>query len=88
LQIEHAPQLSLQAKTIKLADKICNLRDTLRQPPVGWGLVRCREYFEWASKVIDGVRGSNPALEAVFDQIYAQGIADFDEQVRRGDGNL
>jgi GTP diphosphokinase / guanosine-3',5'-bis(diphosphate) 3'-diphosphatase len=88
LQIEHAPQLSGQAKTIKLADKICNLRDTLKQPPVGWSLVRCREYFEWAKKVIDGLRGTNPALEAIFDQIYAQGIADFNEQVRRGDGNL
>jgi GTP diphosphokinase / guanosine-3',5'-bis(diphosphate) 3'-diphosphatase len=41
LQIEHAPQLSRQAKTVKLADKICNLRDTLTQPPVGWGLARC-----------------------------------------------
>jgi hypothetical protein len=38
--------------------------------------------------VIDGLRGTNPALEAIFDQIYAQGIADFNEQVRRGDGNL
>jgi guanosine-3',5'-bis(diphosphate) 3'-pyrophosphohydrolase len=84
LQIEHAPQLSRQAKTVKLADKICNLRDTLTQPPVGWSLARRREYFEWAKKVIDGVRSTNPALEAIFDQIYAQGIADFDGQVRRG----
>jgi len=34
--------------------------------------------------MIDGVRGTNPALEAIFDQIYGQGIADLDEQVRRG----
>jgi guanosine-3',5'-bis(diphosphate) 3'-pyrophosphohydrolase len=88
LQIEHAPQLSGQAKTVKLADKICNLRDTLKQPPVGWSLSRCREYFEWAKNVIDGLRGTNPALETIFDQIYARGIANFDEQVRRGDGNL
>ena len=88
LQIEHAPQLSGQAKTVKLADKICNLRDTVTQPPVGWSLSRCREYFEWAKKVIDGLRGTNPALEAIFDEIYARGIADFDEKARRGDGNL
>jgi GTP diphosphokinase / guanosine-3',5'-bis(diphosphate) 3'-diphosphatase len=88
LQIEHAPRLSGQAKTVKLADKICNLRDTLKQPPVGWSLSRCREYFEWAKNVIDGLRGTNPALETIFDQIYARGIANFDEQVRRGDGNL
>jgi GTP diphosphokinase / guanosine-3',5'-bis(diphosphate) 3'-diphosphatase len=88
LQIEHAPRLSGQAKTVKLADKICNLRDTLKQPPVGWSLSRCREYFEWAKNVIDGLRGTNPALETIFDQIYARGIADFDEKARRGDGNL
>jgi GTP diphosphokinase / guanosine-3',5'-bis(diphosphate) 3'-diphosphatase len=88
LQIEHAPQLSGQAKTIKLADKICNLSDTLEQPPVGWSLSRSREYFEWAKNVIDGIRGTNPALEAIFDQIYARGIANFAEQARRGDGNL
>ena len=84
LQIEHAPQLSRQAKAIKLADKICNLRDTLTQPPVGWSTARCREYFEWAKKVIEGVRGTNLALETIFDQIYAQGTADFEEQLRRG----
>jgi GTP diphosphokinase / guanosine-3',5'-bis(diphosphate) 3'-diphosphatase len=84
LQIEHAPKLSRQAKTVRLADKICNLRDTLTQPPVGWNIARCREYFEWAKKVIDGVRGTNAALETIFDEIYSQGIADFDARVRRG----
>jgi guanosine-3',5'-bis(diphosphate) 3'-pyrophosphohydrolase len=59
LQIEHAPQLSRQAKTVKLADKICNLRDTLTQPPVGWSLARRREYFEWAKKS-DRRRGRSP----------------------------
>jgi len=77
LQIEHAPHLSDRAKTVKLADKICNLRDTATAPPVGWSIVRCREYFEWAVRVINGVRGTNPTLEALFDQIYARGITQF-----------
>lgn len=86
LQIEHAPNLSLRAKIVKLADKICNLRDAATSPPVGWDIVRSREYFEWAKKVVDGIRGANPALEAIFDLTYAQGIADFDQQGRRGHG--
>ena len=36
LQIEHAPHLSDEAKLVKLADKICNLRDVLASPPAGW----------------------------------------------------
>lgn len=79
LQIEHAPGLSAFAKTIKLADKICNLRDTAASLPVGWSIARCREYFEWAGKVIKGVRGTNPKLEALFDDIYSQGITLFNE---------
>ena len=41
-QIDHAPQLSLSARAIKLADKICNLRDVVANPPAGWSLQRRR----------------------------------------------
>lgn len=72
LQIDHAPQLSDEAKLVKLADKICNLRDILASPPAGWPRERKREYFEWAKNVIDGLRGIHPQLEAVFDDLYAR----------------
>jgi len=71
LQIAHAPQLSREAKLVKLADKICNLRDVASSPPTEWPLERRREYFEWAKCVVDGLRGIHPALEAVFDSAYA-----------------
>ena len=70
LQIEHAPHLSIEAKLVKLADKICNLRDTAASPPVGWSSERQQDYFAWAAKVIAGVRGTNPTLEALFDDAY------------------
>jgi guanosine-3',5'-bis(diphosphate) 3'-pyrophosphohydrolase len=70
LQIERAPGLSQGAKLVKLADKICNLRDVADRPPAKWTLERRQEYFEWASRVIDGVRGVHPRLEAVFDAAY------------------
>jgi len=70
LQIVHAAGISPGAKLVKLADKICNLRDVADRPPAQWGLERRREYFEWAKQVIDGLRGIHPALEAAFDAAY------------------
>lgn len=70
LQIEHAGTLSRRAKLVKLADKICNLRDLSSSPPVNWSLERKREYFDWAKAVIDGIRGVHPALEHIFDEAY------------------
>ncbi len=36
LQIEHARSLSNRARLVKLADKICNLRDIVASPPANW----------------------------------------------------
>ena len=64
LQIEHAPHTSPAAKQLKLADKICNVRDLASHPPMLWPPARRRAYRAWAAKVIDALRGTNPALEA------------------------
>jgi len=72
LQVEHAATMSREAKLVKLADKICNLRDMSDHPPAKWDLARRREYFEWAKAVIDGLRGVHPKLEALFDVAYAR----------------
>jgi guanosine-3',5'-bis(diphosphate) 3'-pyrophosphohydrolase len=71
LQVEHAPHVSREAQLVKLADKICNLRDVAHKPPSQWSIERRREYFDWAARVIAGVRGVHPQLEAVFDAAYA-----------------
>ena len=70
LQVERAAQLSPEAKLVKLADKICNLRDVAERPPANWDLARRREYFDWAKQVVDGMRGAHPRLEAAFDAAY------------------
>jgi guanosine-3',5'-bis(diphosphate) 3'-pyrophosphohydrolase len=70
LQIEHAPHLSHEAKLVKLADKICNLRDVVATPPADWPLERRQEYFDWAKQVVDGLRGVHHKLEDVFDATY------------------
>ena len=71
-QVEHAPHLSREARLVKLADKICNLRDVASAPPPDWELARKQEYFDWAKRVIDGLRGVSGPLEAVFDQAFSQ----------------
>lgn len=71
-QIEKAPYLSAQARAVKLADKICNLRDVVSNPPKGWELERRQAYFDWAKEVIDGLRGMHTGLEEVFDDVYLQ----------------
>jgi guanosine-3',5'-bis(diphosphate) 3'-pyrophosphohydrolase len=70
LQVEHAGGLSHEAKLVKLADKICNLRDVAERAPPSWDLPRRREYFDWAKRVVDGLRGAHPQLEAAFDAAY------------------
>jgi guanosine-3',5'-bis(diphosphate) 3'-pyrophosphohydrolase len=71
-QIDHAPHISHSAKLVKLADKICNLRDILGSPPADWPLARKLQYFDWAYKVVAGLRGVHPQLEAIFDATHVR----------------
>jgi guanosine-3',5'-bis(diphosphate) 3'-pyrophosphohydrolase len=71
-QIDHAAKISPKAKLVKLADKIANVSDIDGAPPAGWSLERKREYFDWAKKVVDQMRGTNKVLEARFDAEYAK----------------
>jgi GTP diphosphokinase / guanosine-3',5'-bis(diphosphate) 3'-diphosphatase len=70
LQVEHAPHLSGRAKLVKLADKICNLRDIANSPPADWSLARKREYFDWAKAVVDGMGRVHPGMEGIFAEAY------------------
>jgi guanosine-3',5'-bis(diphosphate) 3'-pyrophosphohydrolase len=72
LQVEHAAGISHAAKLIKLADKICNLRDVVQDPPVSWQLSRRQAYFDWAREVVDRIRGTHAGLEALFDAAYVR----------------
>jgi guanosine-3',5'-bis(diphosphate) 3'-pyrophosphohydrolase len=72
MQIENAARASVEAKRVKLADKIANLRDIVESPPTGWSLQRRQAYFDWARLVIDRLRGVDARLEALFDQVCAR----------------
>ncbi|HRY38178.1 MAG TPA: HD domain-containing protein [Smithellaceae bacterium] len=79
-QITHSPHLSRRAKHIKLADKICNVRDVAYAPPDHWPLRRRKEYLQWSQEVIDGLRGANKILEQHFDDTLASAIRKLSEE--------
>lgn len=83
-QVQMARGKSREAKAVKLADKLYNLRDLTRAVPIGWYLPiyfddddddgrsaeRVQEYFEWAKKVVDGCRGVLPGVERELDRLF------------------
>lgn len=79
LQIEHARNISARAKLIRLGDKIGNVRDITTNPPASWSIQRRREYFAWTEQVVAGLRGTNPALEVMYDDVLARACRVIDE---------
>jgi len=73
LQVETASHKSDKAKKLKIADKIMNLRDLTDNPPSDWKSERIIEYFDWAEKVVAGLRGVNTRLEDLFDETLVRG---------------
>jgi guanosine-3',5'-bis(diphosphate) 3'-pyrophosphohydrolase len=69
-QIAHAPQMSVGAALVKLADKTCNLQDVANHPPANWPLVRRQEYFDWARAVVDGLPPVSRRMRAAFDAAF------------------
>ena len=78
LQVKNAPSKSVRAQTLKLADKISNLRALLTSPPSDWSPQRKRQYFEWAHQVVNGFTFPNAQLKHEFDKAYAR-ISEFDD---------
>lgn len=65
-QIDHAPNLSPGAKLIKLADKLCNVRDARTSASKKWSGKQRRKYVEWAGKVVTALGPVNDVLEKAF----------------------
>ena len=81
LQVAHAPHKSREAKLIKLADKISNLRTIATSPAADWSVERRLEYVDWAKAVVAGLRGTSPWLEGQFDEAAKGAIRSVDPAV-------
>ncbi|MCF8381552.1 MAG: HD domain-containing protein [Bacteroidales bacterium] len=80
LQVQKAPNLSHNAKLIKIADKICNIKDVLVYP-VDWSPERKLAYLDWARLVVAGCRGLNQKLDQVFDETVESGTIQLKEEL-------
>jgi len=74
LQISSAGKKSPQAKLVKMADKIYNLRDLERNPPPSWTQERRNEYFVWAQKVVVQCYHVNSKLAGILQEIFQRNI--------------
>ncbi|MDE2357457.1 MAG: bifunctional (p)ppGpp synthetase/guanosine-3',5'-bis(diphosphate) 3'-pyrophosphohydrolase [Alphaproteobacteria bacterium] len=71
-QVAHAATLSPEARILKLADKISNVRDMAHSPPSGWSVARRAAYLAWAREVVEVCRPASPVLGELFDAIAAE----------------
>lgn len=74
LQVEHAKHASREAKLVKLADKLHNLRDLVNNPPPDWTPERVQGYFVWSREVVNACKGTNEALEAHLNALFEKVI--------------
>ena len=72
LQLEHAPHKSREAKLVKLADKISNVRAIADSPAPDWTVERRLEYVQWARDAVARLRGTSPSLKSQFDEVVAR----------------
>ncbi|MCB2194759.1 MAG: HD domain-containing protein [Bacteroidetes bacterium] len=70
LQVVHTPNLSDQAKKLKIADKISNIQDIEIDPPESWTKERKLAYLDWAKQVVEGAGGLNHELDQYFNRVY------------------
>ncbi len=75
LQIEHACHMSEGAKLIKIADKTHNIQCIYTHPPKDWSWERRKEYLDWSEKVVDGLKGVNSELDALYFETLANARA-------------
>lgn len=68
-QIEHGATRSSRANTLKLADKIANLRDMVNAP---WTSERKQAYYEHALKVVEAMPNAHQVLKDIFHREYAK----------------
>ena len=67
LQIVDAPGKSSNAKLLKIADKISNVRARILPDPTVEEREDLADYTNWAEQVVAGCRGGNAWLDAKFD---------------------
>lgn len=82
-RIQLAAQKSDDAKIIKTADVISNIRAMVSSPPAGWPLEWKLGYLDGTRKLHDAMRGANPSLDALFDREVAAAETELRDQAEQ-----
>lgn len=69
-QIEKSAYKSLEAKLVKMADKIANINSLNNEKPETWSDSRVLGYIVWSKKVMDTIKSSNISLYETFLTMY------------------
>jgi len=72
LQVVGAPHKSPNAKLIKIADKISNIRGRIAPEPSAEERADLADYVGWAEQVVARCRGGNAWLDRTFDEAMAK----------------
>jgi guanosine-3',5'-bis(diphosphate) 3'-pyrophosphohydrolase len=67
-QLLGADKLTVEARLIRIADKISNVTDLGNSPPMGWTQKRKLHYLDWTEKVVNKIAGTNTELETLYFQ--------------------
>lgn len=79
-QIKHAAVISKKAKLVKLADKLSNMFDLQKNPPLKWTPAEIHGYFVWSLHVIREMKGTNAYLENELNKVLMlAGVLDLTE---------
>ncbi len=72
--LERIPTLSLPAKEVVLAEKICKLQAVTVTEPAGWSIEQKSGYMTWISQIVGACRGTNSLLEDYFDELLHERV--------------
>lgn len=65
------PLYSPEARLVRLADRIANLRDLAAGAPPAWSQERIDGHIRQAHLIVSLLRGTHAGLESLFDTLYA-----------------
>jgi (p)ppGpp synthase/HD superfamily hydrolase len=65
-QVDHAPNMSMDAQLVKLADRLYNIRDL--KNAAGWDEEKILNYVGWGEKLLEALKGTNKSLEKALEK--------------------
>lgn len=65
---EPEPYLESRVRQLRMADKICRIRQVMSNPPVHWPQELKRDYLQWTVEAVADCRGGNRLLDQALDE--------------------